>query len=78
MGKAMLKAIAAIGSGGVTALVIWLLSLVITIDPSSVGGGALLTFVGTLSTWVVAKAVAATGPAPTTPDAGSPTPRRSA
>ena len=66
MGKTALKALAAIGAGGVTAAVVWLLGVagVVLEGPT---GLAVLGLIGSASTWLVAKAVAASGPAPASP-----------
>lgn len=62
MSKTVAKAIAAIGSGGLTSAVLWLIALT-GFDLTSPVGAALITAVGAAATWLVAKAVAAQGPA---------------
>lgn len=62
MSKTVAKAIAAIGSGGLTSAVLWLIALT-GFNLASEVGVAVVAAVGAASTWLVAKAVAAQGPA---------------
>jgi hypothetical protein len=62
MGKTMLKAIAAIGAGGLTTGVLWLLAHA-GVDLTSASGLSIVGAVGSICAWIAAKAVSLSGPA---------------
>jgi hypothetical protein len=69
MGKAALKAIAAIGAGGLSTAILWILTEALHVNLAAGMGPAIVALVTAGSAWVVGKAVAAQGPAaPSGPD----------
>lgn len=63
MRKTMLKAIASIGSGGISAILMAIIVAATHLNVASVAGGAVTTGVVSISTAFVAWAVAQSGPA---------------